>query len=101
MKLHLILTLFLCALICPPASGLDIDFTPFFPDRVIDGHRGHGTYNNPQHKLWGEPWQWPLKTFPNNWRLNLEDLGTSAGCVYAPGETVTIRLTGPGDRWTA
>ncbi len=81
---------------CAAARSQEIRFTPFYPHRVIDGSRGHGTYNNPQHKLWGEPYQWPLKTFPNNWRLGLKDMGSSAGCVYVPGETVTIRLSGLG-----
>jgi len=73
-------------------QSLKIEYTPFYPDRmyVSASHE-----QNKLEKKWGQRWQWPLKTFPNDYRMDwMSDLGDSYGLVYVPGETVQLRIEG-------
>jgi hypothetical protein len=69
---------------------LKIEYTRFYPDRMVDGDHTD---------KWGPRWSWPLKTFPDGWRMNwMSDLGDSYGLIYWPGETVKVRLEGGGGK---
>ncbi len=67
------------------ARAVTLEYTYFEPDRCRSSQA--------MRDRWGEPWTWPLKTFPRH-QANSPDLTTAYGLIYWPGEVVTVHVKG-------